>query len=126
MSTPTRPMVSTSSRAGSLPTRVLLFGLGVPADLVTRLVPYPPPPRDPRAVGPCQLSRRQQEVQARPVLSDVHNRAAQHASRVVTAGIHAERPAEPLHAARLVNVAVQRDGRLVLLDGVADGVAADR
>src|SRR5215468_6309926 len=45
MSTPTRPMVSTSRRAGSLATRLLLFRLGVPADLVAHLVPDPPPPR---------------------------------------------------------------------------------
>src|SRR5580658_9454146 len=44
MSTPTRPMVSTSRRAGSPPTRLLLFGLGLPADLVAHLVPDPPPP----------------------------------------------------------------------------------
>src|ERR1700746_3911212 len=44
MSTPTRPMVSTSRRAASLPTRLLLFGLRVPADLVAHLVPNPPPP----------------------------------------------------------------------------------
>src|SRR5215467_16069225 len=45
MSTPTRPMVSTSRRAGSLATRLLLFGLVVPADLVAHLVAEPPPPR---------------------------------------------------------------------------------
>src|SRR6516164_9292969 len=44
MSTPTRPIVSTSRRAVSLPTRLLLFGLGVPADLVAQLVPHSPPP----------------------------------------------------------------------------------
>src|SRR6266849_5902110 len=45
MSTPDRPMVSTSRRAASLPTRLLLFRLGVPADLVAQPAPYPPPPR---------------------------------------------------------------------------------
>src|SRR5579859_6389532 len=38
-------MVSTSSRAGSPPIRLLLLRLGVPADLVADLVPQPPPPR---------------------------------------------------------------------------------
>src|SRR6516165_8656249 len=45
ISTPTRPMVSTSRRAGSLATRLLLFRLVVPADLVAHLVAEPPPAR---------------------------------------------------------------------------------
>src|SRR5262249_13290259 len=49
----------------------------------------------------------------------------QYVGGVLAARVQAQTLADLLGAARLVDVAVQADGRLVALDGVADGPAAD-
>src|SRR5215471_10533778 len=88
--------------------------------------PGPPPRRRASRTHPCRLSGREEEVQARPVLGDVHHRAAEHARPVVAAGVDAQGPADLLRRPGLVDVAVQPDRRLVALDGLPHRVAADR
>ena len=56
----------------------------------------------------------------------VDHRAEQVALLVLTAGINAERSADAAVAAGLVDVAVHRERRLVLLDRLAHGGRADR
>src|ERR1700761_4109227 len=52
MSTPTRPMVSTSRRAGAVATRLVLFRVLVPTGLFTPPAAHPPAPRFRLGVDP--------------------------------------------------------------------------
>src|SRR6266571_1463380 len=110
MSTPTRPIVRTSRRS-----------------VTARPRPWPAarPPAAPPLAG-CRSSGGQQEVEAGSVLGDVQDDPLQHAGGIVTAGIDAQGLPDLLHATRLVNVPVQPELRLVALDRVPDGMAADR
>src|SRR4051794_37007353 len=67
------------------------------------------------------LAARQHEVLHLLLALDVDHRAQQLALLVGRAGVDAERLPEPVSAAGLVNVAVQRERRLVALDHRAHG-----
>src|SRR5438034_4440871 len=71
------------------------------------------------------LSRREEEIDVASILGEVHDSAAQHVRGIVTARIEAHCGADLLSALRLVDVPVEPNHRLVPLDDVAHGFAAD-
>src|SRR5581483_2015634 len=73
-----------------------------------------------------RLPRGEEEVEVVTVRVEIYDDAAQDVRRILAARVEAHRPADLLGALRLVDVPVQPDHRVVLLDHVADRLAADR
>src|SRR5438445_4338667 len=73
-----------------------------------------------------RLTGREEEVDIAAVVREVHDRPAEDVGRVVAAGVEAHLLADLLRTPRFMDVAVQSDHQLILLDRIADSLAADR
>src|SRR5438046_9136959 len=71
------------------------------------------------------LSGREEEIDVASILGEVHDSAAQHVRGVIAARVEAHRGPDLLGAFGLVDVAVEAGDRLVALDHVPYGLAAD-